>query len=499
MGIISNNILTITEPVIKLEKFEIGNTETADGPNKNNDRMSKFTGDQYPAIRINKFDFNKEDIIAFSLDLSGMFPVMSAVLKDSKGLFTKGQYPQDGDVVSIYIRSKDETIYKPIRMDFDITEISVIPNSNAEQYSGPSGGGPVQISLRGVIRLPGLFAEKCKTYTQDTSYNFMIDLSEELEIGFASNEDSTDDSMKRICAFDTLYKLLKDVTDSVYKDDNSFFTAYIDPYYYLNLVNVNKQIKFNTEIEDTLNSLIQDASTQASVEDGASAKIEDKLYLTNHFYKKGSATFMSKYSIKNNAASITLGDGYRRIIQYYDTVDKEYRTFSVEPLTSESLPADQAPLKGKYDAEGTKMYETQQKYKYVGKQGKNVHLNYYFAQMLNYKNMLELEKMYLEVELETANMALYKYQILPIIVYEQSNQAATIQDQKEKNAQDNGTSMKDKVGDKGDIKNGTINNKIDEKLTGTYIIGRISYTYNEVEGRLKQKLALFRREWPNTP
>lgn len=145
------------------------------------------------------------------------------------------------------------------------------------------------------------------------------------------------------------------------------------------------------------------------------------------------------------------------------------------------------------------MYETQQKYKYVGKQGKNVHLNYYFAQMLNYKNALELEKMYLEVELETANMALYKYQILPIIVYEQGNQSATIQDQKEKNAQDNGTSMKDKVGDKGDIKKGTINNKIDEKLTGTYIIGRISYTYNEVEGRLKQKLALFRREWPNTP
>jgi hypothetical protein len=499
MGVITNNILTVTEPTIKLEKFDIGNTETADGPNKNNDRMSKFTGDQYPAIRINKFDFNREDVIAFSLDLSSMFPVMSAVLKDTKGVFTKGQYPQDGDVVSLFIRSKDEVVYKPIRMDFDIVEISVTPEGNAEQYSGPTDGGPVQISVQGVVRLPGLFAEICKSYPEDTSYNFLIDLAEELQIGFASNEDSTDDSMKRICAFDTRYKLLTDSTNSVYKDDSSFFTAYIDPYYYLNLVNINKQIKFNTELEETFNSLIQDASISANVEDGASTKVEDKLYLTNHYFKKGTATYMAKYAIKNNAATVTLADGYRRIIQYYDATDKEYRTFTLEPLTTENLPADQAPLKGKYDAEGEKMYKEQQKYKYVGKQGKNVHANYYYSQMLNYKNSLELQKMYLEVELETVNMGLYRYQIIPIIMYEQSNTKAEIQEQKEKHAQDNGTGMKDRVGENADAKNGTINNKIDEKLTGNYIIGRIRYTYDEVEGRLKQKLSLYRREWPNVP
>lgn len=500
MAAISNNILTVTEPTIKLEPFEIGNSETSDKPNTNNDRMSKFAGDQFPAVRINKVDFNREDIVSFSLDLDSIIPKFNIVIRDAKGILTKSRYPADGDVVNILIRSKDEEVYKPIRMDFDITEISTTPLSTSEAYSGGSVlEGPVEVSITGVTRLPGLFAETCKSYPEDTSFNYFIDVAEELEIGFASNENSTDDVMRRLCPFDTKYKLMSDSAASAYKDDNSFFTLYIDPYYYLNLVNVNKQITFDEKLEDTLNSMIQDASTTKTVTDGSSNSIDDKLYLTNVNAKRGTATYINKYRLINNAASVTLGDGYRRIIQYYDDVDKEYRSFTVEPLTTENLPADQAPLKGKLTPQGDKMYKTQQKYKYVGKQGKNVHTNYYYAQMLNYKNMLELEKMYLEVELETANMALYRYQIIPVIIYEQNAEKAEIQEQKEIKAQDQGTEMKDKKGVEGDLNNGLQKQKVDERLTGIYTIARINYTYDEQEGRIRQKLSLFRREWPNTP
>lgn len=501
MGAIANNILTITEPVIKLEKFEIGNTETGDGPNRNNDRMSKFAGEQFPAIRINKFDFNREDVLSFTLNLDDMLPTMTAVVKDTKGQFTKSQYPEDGDVVMIYIRSKDESVFKPIRMDFDITEITTTPFSTPEASSGGSENeGPIEISITGTTRLPGLFSEICKSYSENTSFDFLNEIADELEIGFATNEDSTSDAMKRLCPFDTRYKLLKDTSGTIYKDDNSFFTVYLDPYYYLNLVNVNKLITFDESLQDTLNSYVQDASISKTVEDGADNAQNDKLYLTNLNARRGSATYISKFRLVNNAATVTLGDGYRRIIQYYDTVDKEYRTFTIEPLTTENLPPDQAPLKGKYDAQGIKMYREQQKYKYVGKQSSNVHENYYYAQMLNYKNILELEKLYLEVELETPNMALYRYQIIPVIIYEQNAERAEIQEQREIKAEEQGTAMKQKKGEKGDLDNGGLQKqKVDEKLTGIYTIARINYTYNEEEGRLRQKIALYRREWPNTP
>ena len=59
--------------------------------------------------------------------------------------------------------------------------------------------------------------------------------------------------------------------------------------------------------------------------------------------------------------------------------------------------------------------------------------------------------------------------------------------------------MKDKKGVNADLENGLQKQKVDERLTGVYTIARINYTYDETEGRIRQKLTLFRREWPNTP
>lgn len=120
--------------------------------------------------------------------------------------------------------------------------------------------------------------------------------------------------------------------------------------------------------------------------------------------------------------------------------------------------------------------------------------------MLNYKNKLELEKMYLEVELETANLSLYRFQVIPVIVIEQSAQMAEIQEQKEVKAEKQGTAMKEKKGEQGDLQtSGPQKQKVDEKLTGVYTIARIVFTYDEEEGRIKQKISLYRREWPNVP
>jgi hypothetical protein len=97
-------------------------------------------------------------------------------------------------------------------------------------------------------------------------------------------------------------------------------------------------------------------------------------------------------------------------------------------------------------------------------------------------------------------MSLYRFQVIPVIIYEQNAEKAEIQEQREIKAEEQGTAMKEKKGEKGDLNNGGLQKqKVDEKLTGVYTIARINYTYNEEEGRLRQKIALYRREWPNTP
>ena len=136
MGAVTRNILTITEPSIKVDPFDIPDIESGQGNGNNNgksankDKLSKEAGDTYPAIRVNEYDFYKHEILSFRLSIDNFLPSMTVTVTDTKGYFNLSQYPKDGDVVQLYIRSKDEEIYKPIRMDFDIINVDGPPVSN---------------------------------------------------------------------------------------------------------------------------------------------------------------------------------------------------------------------------------------------------------------------------------------------------------------------------------------------------------------------------------
>ena len=224
--------------------------------------------------------------------------------------------------------------------------------------------------------------------------------------------------MTRILAYDSRIRLINEQLVSAYKDESSFFAAYIDPYYYLNLVDLNNQLKYDEELEDTLAGFTIDLTGNKSyaVEDGNVG--EGKLYLTN-LQKNHTNTdkFITAYSLQNNAADVTQDNGYSRTVQYYDYNTREYLQFQVEPITSENLPEGLAPLKGRSDEE---RYLQEKKYLYAGKQSANVHENFLYAQVHNYQNVSELEKLFLTVVLEKANMSLYRFQRIPIIIYDNS-------------------------------------------------------------------------------
>jgi len=517
MGAISNNILTITEPTIILDAFDIvdvqsGNTGSESNTNepanadrdKKQDNASKLAGGSYPAVRVNGYDFNKDHVVYFSMNLTGFLPVATVVISDNKGLFNGGQYPKDGDVLSLYIRSSDEEIYKPIRMDFDILNVDAPP---VDAYSQSAPGDresnpnvtPITFTFECRIKIPGLYKDVCKSYPTGTLFSHLEEITNELKIGFASNVDDTADEMTRVCAYDSRLKFMKEQILSAYKSDNHFFSAHIDPYYYLNLVDLNNQLKYDEELEDTLTAMSMDLTGEAEM-GGEQNQGESKLYLTN--ISKGHVNtdkYILAYSIQNNAAQVTQKNGYKRVMKYYDVATKEYLTFDIEPLTSENLPQGMAPLKGRSDEE---RYLDEVKYKYVGKQSVNVHENFLFAQIHNYQNNVELEKMYLTVELEKANMSLYKYQKIPIIIYDNSALKNEAKIQKEKKTEDlsgsngdvDGSSIKGEKADSISDQYGAP--KLDKYLTGIYVIGGIEYEYRTGYKAIKQKLKLYRREWP---
>lgn len=510
MAILTNNILTITEPTIELDPFEIADIESGNSGedveqrDKRKDNLSKFVGDTYPAIRINKFDFNRSDVKAFRLRIEEFLPKLTVSVVDTRGVFTLSQYPTDGDVLSLFIRSKDEEVYKPIRMDFDIIDIQSNPVSNIDQTTPRDSDvnpiAEVQVfTFECQAKIPNLLAESNQSYSSDSLFNHLEQVASELGLGFASNVTATNDVMTRICAFDSKRKFIEDHTATAYLDDNSFFNSYIDQYYYLNFVNINNQFNFDQSLEDTLRTAIEDPTIDRNFDEGNI--VNSKLFLTN--LDKGSlgmSNYIRKYALINNSGRVFLKNGYKRVAQYYDEDDKEFRDFTIDPLTSADLPEDLFPLKGRPDED---LFETQIKYKYLGKQSSvaaegNTHLNYQFAKLHNFQNFEDYKKLMLLVELPVANMALYKYQRIPVIIYEtQPIRIETLNQREQRNRDDGQRTPKDKRGDRADSidqRHGAP--KLNEFLTGLYVIDKIEYFYRRFDETIKQRLWLARREWP---
>lgn len=508
MSVISNNILTVTEPTIELDTFDIpdiesGNEGGSTDSNKKRDKLSKIAGGLYPAIRINEYDFNQNDIRFFNLTIGDFLPELRVSVTDSRGVFNLSSYPKDGDVLMLYIRSSDEEVYKPIRMDFDIINVDAPPVSNssqgapAENQSNPALK-PVTYTFECRVKIPGMFTEECKGYDNMSWFDTLLEISESLKIGFASNVDDTSDNMSRICAYDTNRKFILDHTASCYKSDNHFFTTYIDPYYYINLVDINNQMQYDDNLEESLVSLLNDLTDTKNNNEPAIA--ESKLFLSNlEKGLMGTDKYIHAYSLENNAAEVTLLNGYKRTVQYYDDSDKVYRQFKIDPLTSDNLPDNLHPLRGRNDED---RYKKEVKYKYLGNQSSvesdgNTHENFLYSQVHNFQNQRELDKLYLVAELPKANMGLYCWQKVPIIIYETDAKRTSAMKKKEENQEDLSGQPSVKQGEDGDSTTEMYGSpKINEFLTGVYAISRIEYTYNRGSSAIKQKLRLVRREWP---
>jgi hypothetical protein len=497
MSILDTSILTITEPSIKLEPFEIVDIETHDGSDrsKNKDKLSKNVGDAYPGIRINGYDFQKEDIVIFELTLDSFIPTLNVTLRDSKGVFTISQYPKDGDALELIIKSKDEEVYKGIRMDFDIVSISSIPVETEEQGTGTALGSGQKYSFNCQAKIPGLLSEISESYGNDISFNHLQTIADNLQLGFASNETTSADEQVRYCAGETRLNCLEREILHSYKDDNSFFVASIDPYYYLNFINLNQQLIVDDTLEDTFTSLI-DSINEKELQDTDANKIQKKLLLTNRKEEGvGSAMFIDKYALVNNSGEVFLKNGYKRVVQYYDQVNREFMEFTLDTLTSDNLPDNYLPLKGKSDED---RFETEIKYKYLGIQSDselngNVHPNYNYALIQNFQNKEELEKLMLKVILPQANMSLYRYQRVPVAIYEMN---ATRTQNIETKAEKSGiTQEKNQIAD-GNKTQKPNNPKLNIFYSGFYVLLKIKYIYKQSRGMMEQELTLSRREWP---
>lgn len=486
MASINNHILTITEPTIQLDKIEFASF----GENEGNDRANTSKGLNL-VVQVNGYMFNMESITKMTLDCTGVLPTLDLSIIDIKGQFGIDTFPRDGDVINLRIGSLDKTSYKDIRMDFDIVYVDAPP-----QRADTKGG---KYSFIGRVKVPGLYAEDCKSYGKGTSLDHIESIANDLKLGVATNIDSTDDEMNLVVPFNSMYDTLEDLVRHSYIDDDSFQTFSIDPYYYINYVNLNSLFDSEETLEDAILAFDREMTDMTSTEiDDAINQGTLPLMLSNHMRDSGTNRQITKYSLRNSAGASVKKNGYKRVLQYFENdSDEGLVSHDIEPLASKNMKDIEEPMKGRRDED---RYKNEIKYKYVGRKSgdpetSNVHLNYEYAAIANIQNMDEVKKMSLDIELETFNPAVHRYHKIPVVIYtnEQDRIVADkiIKDLKENSGFDTTKKVED-----SDLGN-PASYVIDEFLSGYYIIGGMTYTYKAGDPSVKQKINLLRREWPS--
>jgi len=486
MASINNHILTITEPTIKLDEVVFESFGEGEG-----DATKAETSKGYLImVSINGYVFSDKDILNMVLDCNGSLPTIELTLSDNQGLFTIDTFPRDGDVINFRMGTLEKTSYKDIRIDFDITTAD-----QPKQNSNVKGG---KYSFSGRIKVPGLYADECKSYGTGTSLDHIESIANDLKLGVATNIDSADDKMNLILPYSSRFDTLEDLVKHSYIDEESFQAYCIDQFYYINYVNLNTLLESEESIEELVAGYDRELNdVPGNGSEDAANQTKKPLILTNHKRDTGTNLFIEAQSLANSAGEKTKKNGYKRTLQFFENdSDEGLVSHEIEPLASKKMSDLEEPMKGRRDED---RYKGETKTKYTGRKNSDpetshTHLNYEYSAISNAQNLDEVKKMSLEVSMASFNPAIHLYQKLPIAIYtnqqEKLGADKVIKTAKKEKGFDTTVEEDKSTVDPGEY-------VLDEFLSAYYVVGGIEYTFKAGFPSVKQKLKLLRREWPS--
>jgi hypothetical protein len=389
-----------------------------------------------PLIYYNGVQVDTNQIEFFELSFTDNLPSLKVHFTDSLSLTKDKAFPLDDTFISIFIHPRTSTS-KPIFMEFKIVDFKIDRNLNI---------------CFGILNLRKLFIKEFKSYPKKTSFELYQEISKDLGLGFYSNIENTNDRMTWINTGDRVYEFINKVLDNCYLDDKSSILGYVD--YYYNFVFADLQKELDRDISQDL------GSANTGIEDILLTDNREKtsgLFLTNDIGLKDTNSFFDKFKILNNSSRISITKGYQSVIKYYDQISKEYLLFDLKSQNEASpykIPLNESAKDRKYNKQNLN-------YIYEGKlDSDNVHKNFNYAIIQNDRNLVDLERIGLEIELPIPNFSLYKFQKIYVAV---SNQFRNLQQE-----------------------------KTNQRLSGQWLITNIRYRY--ADGRFRQIINLVRKD-----
>ena len=498
----SNLVRLIEDPKIKKDiRFDELSLREDGGTSINGGSELNTVGNDYPIIRINDMVLGKDDIQSMLISSRGFLPTIELSLKFANTVLISKNMPKDGDMISVFVRTNTSAI-NYLRNDFIINHV----DSNVSSKSANN-----TVFLRGELFIEGFTSNNNTFGIIGTSKDVMKEIAKKFKMGFAYNDaDDMDDLQNWLCCFSSPQAFIEDVTRHSWKNNMSFFKSWVDLYYNLCFVNVNKFLSSDENPEDEIDLTFFSSTVALNSLTSSNDKPDDaKPFLkvfSNFDSFKGSSFYISKWHPVNRSNS--LSSGYSNIIHsfthnqnvYIENKDNCEDTLIVNPVYDTSKLDSYIILRGraKYDENANpdneqarvnySMQNTYINHIWSGVEYKmdkdensssnntwsgNVHHNYHNAAYQNEINDIELNKLYIEVVCDGLCLQVMRGERVPVFL-------------KYNTPLDKNISPDDPA--------------FNRFYSGYYIVDSIEYKYN---GKVKTGYSSFstimslkRREWP---
>lgn len=341
-----------------------------------------------PFVYYNGVHIEYRDIDSFSLYHEGILPAIKMIFKDRNGILRDNGFPLDDTIISIFIYSGSKLL-RSIQMDFKVTNFKDL-------------GGVY--SLQGIVNIPKIYLRKFSSYSKKTSFEALKQVAKECQIGFSSNISDTNDKMTWINPAKPIHEFILDVVDNSYKSDESYMFCYIDFYYNLCYVDLEKEYnRDNTEDKQ----IITDGKRQFT-ENDEKENISKLLFTTDRSFKE-SNSWIKSFKVNNRSTKISINNAFLTKTKYYDSINKELLIFDIDSITSRSN--DKMILKGKPD--DSEYFKENIDNIWSGKLDKfddgagNAHENFNYSPIQNKVNLNEMSKISLSIEIPNPNFNVY--------------------------------------------------------------------------------------------
>jgi hypothetical protein len=413
-----------------------------------------------PYVVFNGITIETKDINYIKLTNDGYMPYIEMTFSDPTNKIFDQNYPLDQQVISILIKS-NETLLMPIRMDFLVKEFSAIKSKGGDSDDK-------SYYLRGELDIPYIIKNAS---FKGTSYDVLKQIADEADLGFASNINQTNDNMTWVnCGIDYVREQIPEIVKRSYISDNTFTWAYIDFWFNLNFIDIEKQLSLSTNEDKNLSGNESISGEQSTI----------PLVLSNHPNYNMTNQYFDKFYLFNNATEVNYDLGYNPHIYYYKTRERNIVDVLLDTISTKGDKNDKIVLKGLPDNNNYAV--DQNKNYFLGKNdSENSHQNYLYAEQLNYHNFEFLQKVRMNITLKKLNFQLYRFQPVSVQLYKL----------RELDPNPNAITS-------ADIQSGkdTDQYKLNERLSGDWLIIGINYSYTRKgqNDSLVQEITLAKRE-----